>query len=287
MSLVSRLAALGVAIPIIAASLPAQNDSLSPGLARKPDLSIASIRTGTSLGREAYVLGYRRSVKVACLARVSDAPAAVLRDSRATIIALEEAERLQVEAALDSAFLELTRTGGCPTLTRPTRLVVVDSFEGQPWNAPVRSVGSPDRGRYTDEGLLVLSRQAKVRGVRGEAVFNFTAIKGSERLVTGLYRFPVHAGGGECAARWSVLEAELLERYPTLRPKREMLFAAAVDSARGGAGGQCESFARSGGRWSTLFRNPDTDALEVAMYMHRAADGNLAISVEYPGYTLR
>ncbi|MDQ6634573.1 MAG: hypothetical protein M3Z10_07420 [Gemmatimonadota bacterium] len=283
MSFVRRLATLGVAIPTIVALAAAQSDAPAPGLARKPELSLAESHSVVSLGVEAYVLGYRRSVKVACQALVNDAPTAVLRDSRAIVAGLPDGERAQVEAALDSTFLDLTRAGGCPALTRPSRLVVVDSFEGQPWNASVRAVGSPDKGRYTDDGLLVMSRQTKVRGVRGEATFNFTAIKGSEKLVTGLYRFPV--GAGECVERWRALEGDLIERYPTLRAKRELLLAPGTDSASWRA--QCASFAATGGRWSTLFRNPDTDALEVAMYMHRAGDGRLAISVEYPGYTLR
>ncbi|MEP6692251.1 MAG: hypothetical protein ABJD07_13910, partial [Gemmatimonadaceae bacterium] len=114
-----------------------------------------------------------------------------------------------------------------------------------------------------------LSRDAKLGGVKGELTMTFTALAGSERLITGRYRLPVDAS--QCQQAWDTIEREVVTRHAglrTLRSKDSSVSACEADEL---------------GRWTTTFRNPDTDALEVSMMMRHGTDGRFYVLVDYVG----
>lgn len=223
---------------------------------------------------EIYPLAYQRLARQSCRLGVPGALERALADTRATLHELAPAERAEASGALDSAYAAAVRDGGCASLARPVRVVVVDRFEGHPWGAPLAEIGDPSRGTYDDDGFYTLVRGAKLAGVKGEATYTFTGARGSERLVRGRLRLRV-SHDDQCARRWLAVERAMLARHPTLRVSRP--------AAPPSSDAACD--ARPG--WVTIFRNPDTSALEARMAMTRDDRGRALIVVDYPGLTLR
>ena len=282
MSISSRaLRALSLA-PVLglAASLAAQSPSNS---SPQPQLRLASALEGgdsrdvtvkrsatvVSIDREAYVLAYRRAARIACRIGLPDALNGALKDARAGLGTLPDVERTDVSRALDSAYTRLEHDGGCAILVDATKLIVVNGVDGFAWNTPLSKISKPSKGTYNDDGFFVLSRDSKLGGVNGEVTMTFTALKGSEKLVSGRYRLALDAQ--KCGEQWLAIEHEILSRYPSLR----VMHGSDAPSASA-----CDE---SASRWTTAFRNPDTDALELSMSMRHGADDRLYMVVDLPG----
>jgi hypothetical protein len=223
---------------------------------------------------EIFPLAYQRLARRSCRLGVPGALERALADTRAVLHELAPAQRAAANGAVDSAYAATVRDGGCASLARPVRVVVVDRFEGHPWGAPLSEVGARSKGTYDDEGFFTLVRGTKLAGVKGEATYTFTGARGRERLVRGRLRLHV-SHDDRCARRWLAVEGALLARHPTLRVARP----AAPPSS------EAACAARPG--WATIFRNPDTSALEARMTMTRDDRGRAVIVVDYPGLTMR
>ncbi|HEX8117516.1 MAG TPA: hypothetical protein VF521_09600 [Pyrinomonadaceae bacterium] len=258
-TVLSAAAALILSPTFPGASLAAQSMAGDTTVSA-PRAGSASVGAST-VTQEIYVAAFRSSARQWCASGGATALDDALASTRSIVRAsVAEVERPGVERALDGAYGELARAGGCPALVRPASVVVVDRFEGHAWNAPRRKVAPRDRGARTEEGYTVVTRKTKVgkrrsRRVAGEADFTFTTQR--EELVRGRYRVP--ANGRTVAERWAVLESTIAEQYPTLRVVRSLATPR----------GEASYAARDVGDvrdWSTRFVNPDTQALEVRMF---------------------
>ncbi|MDQ6830187.1 MAG: hypothetical protein M3081_15125 [Gemmatimonadota bacterium] len=229
------------------------------------DATVSRSAATILIDHEAYVLAYRRAARVACRIGLPNALDGALKDARAGLGTLPDNEKGEVNHALDSAFSKLQHDGGCSLLIDATKIIVVDGVEGFSWNTPFSRVAR--RGNYTDEGFLVAERDVKMAGVKGSVSMTFTALKGSEKLISGRYHFAVAAD--KCDEQWNAIEREVLARYPSLRSLRTKAAASCAVSETA--------------NWSTSFRNPDTDALEISMVLRHGYDGQTYILLEFPG----
>ncbi len=230
------------------------------------DATVSRSAATVMIDREAYVLAYRRAARIACRIGLPNALDGALQDARAGLGTLPDGEKVEVAHALDSAYTRLQHDGGCPMLIDATKIIVVDGVEGFAWNTPFSRVAR--RGTYNDYGFLVVERDVKMAGVKGNVSMTFTALKNSEKLISGKYRFSIAAD--KCDEQWNAIEREVLNRYPSLRALRTK-----------SAGATCST--AESANWATSFRNPDTDALEISMLMRRGYDGEMYLLLDFPG----
>ncbi|HEX6534583.1 MAG TPA: hypothetical protein VF041_08295 [Gemmatimonadaceae bacterium] len=267
-------AAIPIAALLLASSLLATRTLAAQGSAPAADAASAPPAFPGASPAAVYPLAWRRLARQSCQLGIPDALESALRDTRATMSTLDAAERAPAERTLDSAYAAAVRDGGCRVLARPARVVIVDAFEGHPWGAPLADVGSARDGTYGDDGFLVLSRDTRVAGGKGEAVYTFTAVPGRERLVRGRWRLPVKHRE-RCGRRWLAVEGAVLAAHPALRVARP--------SAPPDERASCDDDAG----WLTTFRNARTSALEARMSLARDARGRTTIIVDFPGLELR
>ena len=243
------------------------------------------------LAQEIYVAAFRSSARQWCAAGSATGLDDALAGTRSIVqTGVAEADRAGVERALVEAHGELSRAGGCAGLARPTTRVVVDRFEGHPWNAPRKAV-TRDRGVRSEGGYTVVTRKAKIgtrrsHRVSAEAEFTFTTQR--EELVRGRYRVP--AASDNVAERWETIESTIAERYPMLRVVRSggaprPATYAAHDPQSDGA----TSAATGVRHWATAFMNPDTQAIEVRIFTTPAGEdpNDVVIVVDYLGFSNR
>jgi len=285
----TRLIASILAAPVAAAVLPAQTARTVALEASAPNRILAD-SAGNAVTRfasytggtdsEAYILAYRRVARVACRMGMAEALDRTRDETRALLTELSSDDRRLVTLAVDSTHTSLSREGGCSMLSLPTRLIVVDAFLGHTWNSPIAAVGKASKGTYTEDGFLLLKRGTKVQRLKAEATYTFTAVRGNEQLISGLFRVPVKLGN--CAERWRRLESDIVSRYPTLRAARVRgLGIVTTESAPSDS--TCHEIVNGASQWRTIFRNPDTNVLEASMSVAPNAAGTLAIVVEFPG----
>lgn len=266
-----------------------------------PD-SIVSIRVATSvtssaplsrtMAAEVYVAAFRSSARQWCAAGSATGLDDALASTRSIVQrSVADADRPAVDAALVAAHSDLTRTGGCGGLSRPTNLVVVDHFEGYPWNAPRQTVAPRDEGEKNEDGYTIVTRHTKLGArrfhrVSADADFTFTSER--EELVRGRYRVAVSAD--DMTDRWATVEAAIAEQYPTLRVVRSGAMRLAGEQGKRGALGDGEATTTTDARrWVTTFINPDTQALEVRIFA-RPVDKDLrnwVIVADYMGFAGR
>ena len=241
-----------------------------------------------SLAREVYVAAFRSSARQWCAAGSATGLDDALAGTRSIVQkSVAEADRAGVDSALVGAHAELSGAGGCGGLGRPTRLVVVDRFEGHPWNAPRQKIAPRDEGARSEDGYTLVTRRTKIgadrsRRVSAEADFTFTSER--EELVRGRYRVQVRAD--KVAERWNDVETSIAEQYPTLRVVRA---GNRPDSANDSG----EPAAADVRHWVTSFVNPDTQALEIRIFVRPLGDAQAAsprdwvIVVDYLGFAGR
>ena len=262
-SFLRYLSAAGCALLATALSAPLAAQTTSP-----------TATSSASMTRDIYVLAYRSSAKQWCESGARDALSSALTGTHAIVErSVADPERAGVQLSLDSAYASLLRRGGCAALTSGAGVVLVDRFDGVRWNADVSELARGG-GLQTEDGLTTVTRSVKLgpgRRHRYKALADYTFTTQGGQLVRGRYRVPATAKNAD--ELWSRLEAELVERYPTLHVVRVRPRAA------NGWDGP--------GLWKTTFTNPDTQALEAMMVLTPAGEGRYEIGIYYPGYSQR
>ena len=296
---IARCVALTLAFS--AASLSAAPLAAQTPLTIAPD-SVVAIRVTTrvvssgalspALTEEIYVAAFRSSARQWCAAGSATGLDDALASTRSIIRTnIAEADQAAVERAVVAAHGELSQAGGCSALSRPASVVVVDRFEGHPWNTPRRVVAPRDRGTRSEEGYTVVTRRAKIgtrrsHRVAAEADFTFTTQR--EELVRGRYRVAVREDA--IAERWAAIERTIAEQYPALRLVRSAALRAGTERGAREAQGDGEPAAGDVSAWATSFVNPDTQALEVRIFTMRApnaASDEWVMVVDYLGFAGR
>lgn len=298
----SRAAVVGAALlapalaPLASALQAQQQQPPQPLLVAADTATLAATKATPPSGltvqmtQEIYVAAFRSSARQWCTAasaKGGDEPLKSAASSTRLIVhgGVVESERAGVEQAVDSAYADLVRGGGCAALTRPAVVVVANRFEGYPWNAPKSEVAPRDRGVSRESGVTVVTRGVKLghrrfHKIGAEADFTFTTQR--QQLVRGRYRVP--ASKENFAERWREVQSLVGADYPTLR-------VLASQPAPPAPGGEPAYGARSGySAWTAAFNNPDTQALEVRMYALPSTSGrdeSWTIVVDYLGYAGR
>ena len=264
-----RVLATWLALPLTAAPLAAQSYAAS---------------SAPISNEEIYVAAFKRNATLWCSAGGDDAAASAHGITKKVAEqSLTAAERQPVMRALDSAYAEVARAGGCRAIARPVTLVVVDGFHGHKWDTPRLDI-APVTASEAGSAAETVSRAVELGTTpldRIPALADFTFDE-ADRLVAGRYRVPASDAGFE--ARWVQLEGMVLERYPALKALRQRP-SPAPRGARQVA--YAASDASPFASWRTSFRNADTRVMEVEMYVTRGRQAELVIVIDHRGYFQR
>lgn len=151
---------------------------------------------------------------------------------------------------------------------------VVDSFHGYELGTPGTRIDEIDVARAPEalvDGLGVYARTLRFIGMPTRAHFYLDTTE--HRLRRGKHL--VEPDSSSCVRQLTTLRLMVAGTHPDLRVRTIRGSGATADTASPDPGGappvQCPGFMEAGeaSSWSVLFRNPDSDAVEVRMELFR------------------
>lgn len=151
---------------------------------------------------------------------------------------------------------------------------IVDSFHGYDLGTPADRIGEIDVSRPPDarvDGLEVYARTLRFIAMPTRAYFYLDSAE--QRLRRGKHL--IEPDPSSCVRELTTLRLMVAGTHPDLAVRVIRGSGAARDTSAADGGGappvQCPAFmeAEEARSWSVLFRNPDTDAVEVRMELFR------------------